>query len=83
MEEHIQANMELAHFDEQSYQLELQAYRTTFPDFKYKPLNFISMEIGTNSRVQTTPSMVQHIAITKLIGPLRGGTCFKIIPLHV
>ncbi len=27
--------------------------------------------------------MVQPIVTTKLVSPLRGGTCFKIIPLHV
>jgi hypothetical protein len=27
--------------------------------------------------------MVQLVAITKPIGPLRGGTSLKIIPLHV
>jgi hypothetical protein len=43
--------MELAHFDEQNYQLELHAYRTTFPDFKYEPPSFVFVEIGTTSRV--------------------------------
>jgi len=81
--EHIQDNMELAHFDEQSYQLELHAYQTTFPNFKYKPFNCIFVEIRTNSRVLATPFLVQPIAITKPISPLRGGTCLKIIPLHV
>jgi hypothetical protein len=37
--------------DEQSYQLELHAYIIIFLDFKYKPLSFVSMEIGTNKRV--------------------------------
>jgi len=73
--------MELAHFDEQSYRLELQAYKTYFPDLKYEPPNFVSMEIGTNSIIPTIPFMVQPI--TKLISPLRGGTCLEIIPLHV
>ncbi len=41
------------------------------------------MEIGTNKKVLVTPSMVQPIAITKLVSPLRGGTCLKIIPLPV
>jgi hypothetical protein len=31
--------MELVRFDEQSYQLELQAYQIVFPDFKYEPMN--------------------------------------------
>jgi hypothetical protein len=75
--------MKLTHFDEQNYQLELQVYRTTFPDFKYEPLSFIYMEIGINSRVLATPSMVQHIAITKPITPLRSRTCLEIIPLLI
>ncbi len=39
------------------------------------------VEIGTNSRVPTTISMVHHV--TKPISPLRGGTCLEIIPLVV
>ncbi len=39
------------------------------------------MEIGTSSRIPTMPYMVQPI--TKPISLLRGGTSFKIIPLHV
>jgi hypothetical protein len=27
--------------------------------------------------------VVQPIVITKLVNPLRGGTCLKLIPLHV
>ncbi len=27
--------------------------------------------------------MVEHVAITKLVSPLRGGTSLEIIPLHV
>jgi hypothetical protein len=75
--------MELAHFDEQSYKLELHTYQTTLLDFKYKPPNFIYAEIKTNSKVPTTPSMVQLVAITKPISPLRGGTSLEIIPLLV
>ncbi len=41
------------------------------------------MEIKTNSRVPTTPSIVQHVSITKPISPLRGGTSLEIIPLLV
>jgi hypothetical protein len=69
--------MELAHFNEQSYQLELHAYQTAFPYFKYEPPSFVFVEIGTNSKVPTMPSMVQPITITKPISPLRGGTCLK------
>jgi hypothetical protein len=50
--------MELAHFNEHSYQLELQAYQTAFHDFKYEPLSFVSMEIGTSSKVPITPYVV-------------------------
>jgi hypothetical protein len=75
--------MELAHSDEQSYQLELHTHRTAFLDFKYEPPNFVYVEIKTNSKVPTTPSMVQHVAITKPISPLRGGTSFEIVPLLV
>jgi hypothetical protein len=39
------------------------------------------MEIGTSSKVPTTPFVVQPI--TKLVSPLRGGTSLEIIPLHV
>jgi hypothetical protein len=39
------------------------------------------VEIGTNSRVPTTPLVVQ--LVTKLVSPLRGGTSFKIIPLPI
>ncbi len=75
--------MELAHFNEQGYQLELHAYRIVFPNFKYKPSSFISMEIGTNIKVPTMPFVVQLVAITKLVNPLRGGTSLEIIPLLV
>jgi hypothetical protein len=64
--------MELAHSNEQSYQRKLQAYKIAFPNFKYKPMSFMSMEIGTNSRVPTMPSVVQPV--TKLVSPLKGGT---------
>jgi hypothetical protein len=70
--------MELAHFNEQSYQFELQAYKIAFPYFKYKPLSFVFVEIGTNSKVPTLPSMVQ--LVTKPISPLRGGTILKSCP---
>jgi hypothetical protein len=73
--------MELVCSYEQSYQLEVQAYQTTFPDFKYEPPSFVFVEIGTNNRVLVTPSMVQFV--TKLVSPLRGGTSLKIISLHV
>jgi hypothetical protein len=52
--------MELARSDEQSYQLELQAYQIVFHDFKYEPSNFVFMEIGTSSKVPITPFLVQH-----------------------
>jgi hypothetical protein len=54
-----------------------------FPDFQNEPPNFISMEIGTNIKAGITPFVVQLVAITKLVCPLRGGTSLKIIPLHV
>jgi hypothetical protein len=50
--------MELAHFDEHNYQLELHAYQIIFPNFKYKPPSFISMEIGTNNKVLSTTFMI-------------------------
>jgi hypothetical protein len=37
IEEHIQNNMELARSNEQSYQLEMHAYRIVFLNFKYDP----------------------------------------------
>ncbi len=73
--------MELARYDEQSYQLELHAYEIIFLDFKHKPPSFVFMEIGTNSRILVTPSMVQ--LVTKLINPLRDGTSLEIIPLPI
>jgi hypothetical protein len=45
-------------FDEQSYQLELHAYIIIFLDLKYKPLSFVSIEIGTGNKVPITPFMV-------------------------
>jgi hypothetical protein len=60
-------NMELTCSDEQSYQLELQVYRTTFLDFKYEPFNFVFVEIRTSNKVPIKPFMVQLVAITKLI----------------
>ncbi len=56
--EQIQDNIELAHSGEQSYQLELQAYQIAFLDFKYKPLSFVFVEIGTSNKVPATWSMV-------------------------
>jgi hypothetical protein len=41
------------------------------------------MEIGTSNKVGITPSVVQLVAIIKLVCSLRGGTSLKIIPLHV
>jgi hypothetical protein len=41
------------------------------------------MEIGTNIKVPTMPFVVQLVAITKLVNPLRGGTSLEIIPLLV
>jgi uncharacterized membrane protein len=41
------------------------------------------VEIGTSCKVPTTPSMVQLVAITKLVNPLKGGTSFKIMPLPI
>jgi len=81
IEEQIQDSMELAHSNEQSYQLKLLAHKTVFPDFKYEPLSFMFVEIGTNNRVPAMPSMVQ--LVIKPISPLRGGTCFTIIPLPI
>jgi hypothetical protein len=75
--------MELACFNEQGYQFELHAYQTAFLDFKYKPHSFVFVEIRTNNRVPTMPYVVQLVAITKLVGPLRGGTCLEIIPFLV
>jgi hypothetical protein len=73
--------MELAYSDEQNYQLELYAYRTSFPNFKYKPPSFMFVEIGISSKVLVTPSMVQPVI--KPISPLRGGMGLEIIPLLV
>jgi hypothetical protein len=65
----------------QSYQLELQAYQTVFPDFKYKPPSFIFVEIGTSSIILATPFVVQ--LVTKPISPQKGGISLEIIPLLV
>jgi DNA-binding transcriptional regulator PaaX len=83
IEEHIQDNMELARSEEQSYQLELQAYCIAFPNFKYELLTFVYEEIETSSKVRVTRSMVQLVAIAKLVNPLRGGACLDIISLRI
>jgi hypothetical protein len=70
--------MELVRSHEQSYQLELYAYQTAFPNFKYKPPSFVYVEIRTSSRVLAMPSMVQPI--TKPVNPLRGGISLEVIP---
>jgi len=57
-EEQIQESMDLTHSNEYSYQLELQAYQTTSPNFKYELFSFVSMEIKTNSRILITPFVV-------------------------
>jgi hypothetical protein len=75
--------MELARSDEQSYQLEPHAYQIAFLNFKYKPPSFIFVEIGTDNKVPTMPFVVQPIAITKPLSPLRGGIGLEIIPLPV
>jgi hypothetical protein len=56
-------------------------YQTTFLDFKYEPLNFVFVEIRASNRVLIKPFMVQPVAITKLVNPLRDGIGLKIIPL--
>jgi hypothetical protein len=50
--------MELVCADEQSYELELQAYQSVFLDFKYKPPSFVSMEIATSTKIPITPFVV-------------------------
>jgi hypothetical protein len=70
--------MELARFNEQGYQLELHTYQTTFLDFKYELPSFVFVEIRTNSRVLATPFVVQPIAITKLVSPLKARTSLEI-----
>ncbi len=45
------------------------------------PLSFVFVEIRSNSRIPTMPSMVQ--LVTKLVSPLRGGIGLEIIPLLV
>jgi hypothetical protein len=41
------------------------------------------VEIRTSSRTLATPTIVQLVVVIKPINPLRGGTCLKIISLHV
>jgi hypothetical protein len=74
--------MELACFNEQNYQLELQTYQTTFPNFKYKPPSFIFVETGTRNITPITPIGVQ-LVVTKLVSPLKSGTSLDIIPLPI
>jgi adenylosuccinate synthase len=76
--EQIQESMELSRCNEQGLQLELHAYRTTFLDFKYKPPSFVFAKNKTNSKILATPSMIQPIAITKLVSLLKGGTSLEI-----
>jgi len=73
--------MELVRSNEQNYQLELQSYQIVFLDFKYKPLSFVFVEIGTKNRIPTTPCVVQDI--TRPISPLKGARGLKIIPLPI
>jgi hypothetical protein len=62
----------------------LHAYQIVFPNLKYEPPSFISMEVGTSSKTPTTtPSMVQHVATAKPISPLKNETCLKSIPLPI
>jgi hypothetical protein len=80
--------MELARIGEDVYQLELQAYQTTFLDFKYEPTSFVYVEIKTSTRTTSAsftfgPNPREQPVITKLISPIRGGTCLEIIPLLV
>jgi hypothetical protein len=74
--------VELARFDEQSYQFGATHISNCFP-FKYEPPSFLSMKIITSSKLQVTPSLVPPIAIIKLVSPLRGGTRLEIIPLPI
>jgi hypothetical protein len=62
--------------------LELQAYPTTFPNFKYKPHSFVFVEIRSNSKTPTTPTIVQ-LVVTKLVYPFRGGIGLEILSLYV
>jgi hypothetical protein len=79
--------MELARIGEHVYQLELQAYQTAFLDFKYEPTSFVYVEIKTSTRTSSASFTFgpnpreQLVVITKLISPIRGGTCLEIIPL--
>jgi hypothetical protein len=41
------------------------------------------VQIKTNNKVPTTPSMVQPVAFTKPISPVKGGTSLEIIHLLV
>ncbi len=41
------------------------------------------MEIRINSRTLATSIVVQPVVVIKPVNPLRGGTCLKIISLHV
>jgi hypothetical protein len=38
--------MELVHFDEQNYQIQLHTYWIVFPNFKYEAPSFVFVEIG-------------------------------------
>jgi len=67
--------MELVRYNEQSYKFELEAYQNAFPNFKYEPISFMYVEIGTSRKVPTMPSVVQPII--KPISALRGGIGLK------
>ncbi len=63
-----------------------------FTNWNYKPTkpSFVSLEIGTNIKATCATSFIfvfeqreQPIVTTKPVNPIRGGTCFKIIPLFV
>jgi len=40
-------------------------------------------KLEPNIKVLATPSMVQHVAITKLVSPLKGGIGLQIKPLLI
>ncbi len=64
-------------------------YQTAFLDFKYEPTSFVYVEIKTSTRTSSASFAFgpnpkeQLVVITKLISPIRGGTCLEIIPLLV
>ncbi len=90
MENQIQKNLELVQSNEQVYELELHTYHIAFLEFKYVPLDFVSVEIrigtktiGAISHILISKHKEQLVDFTKPNNPLSDGTCLEFVPLPI